>query len=76
MTTKRPALENKEELKGRIREASKFVPLERLTLSPQCGFASEMEGGPLTIADEEAKLRLVAETAGEVWGYKDRLAAC
>jgi 5-methyltetrahydropteroyltriglutamate--homocysteine methyltransferase len=68
VTTKRPALENKDELKRRIREASKFVPLERLALSPQCGFASEMEGGPLTIADEEAKLRLVAEPAGEVWG--------
>jgi len=68
VTTKRPALENKEELKGQIREASKFVPLERLALSPQCGFPSEMEGSPLTIADEEAKLRLVAETAGEVWG--------
>ena len=66
MTTKRPALENKEELKGRIREASKFVPLERLTLSPQCGFASIYQGNPVTEDDEKAKLRHVVEIAEEV----------
>jgi 5-methyltetrahydropteroyltriglutamate--homocysteine methyltransferase len=68
VSTKRPELENKGELKRRIEEASAYVPLERLALSPQCGFASTMEGNLLTEADQEAKLRLVAETAREVWG--------
>jgi 5-methyltetrahydropteroyltriglutamate--homocysteine methyltransferase len=68
VTTKKPALEKKDELKRRIDEASKFVPLERLALSPQCGFASTEEGNLLTAAEQEAKLRLVAETAREVWG--------
>ena len=57
-----------DELKRRIDAASAFVPLERLALSPQCGFASTEEGNLLTPADQEAKLRLVAETAREVWG--------
>jgi 5-methyltetrahydropteroyltriglutamate--homocysteine methyltransferase len=68
ISSKKRALENKDELKRRIRQASKFVPLERLALSPQCGFASTIEGNLLTPADQEAKLRLVAETAQEVWG--------
>ena len=68
VTTKKPALESKETLKQRIREATGSVPLERLALSPQCGFASTMEGNLLSLADQEAKLRLVAETAREVWG--------
>jgi len=68
VTTKKPALENKDTLKQRIREATAFVPLERLALSPQCGFASTMEGNLLTPANQEAKLRLVTETAQEVWG--------
>ena len=55
-------------MKRRIEEASAYVPLERLAISPQCGFASTMEGNLLTEADQEAKLRLVAETAREVWG--------
>ena len=55
-------------LKRRIKEASSYAPLERLALSPQCGFASTLEGNLLTEADQEAKLRLVAETAREVWG--------
>lgn len=67
VTTKKPALESKETLKQRIREATKYVPLERLALSPQCGFASTMEGNLLTHAEEEAKLRLIGETAREVW---------
>ncbi|MCI0419041.1 MAG: methionine synthase, partial [Acidobacteria bacterium] len=67
VTTKKPRLESKDELKRRIQEAAKFVPLERLALSPQCGFASTEEGNLLTAADQEAKLRLVAETAREVW---------
>ena len=68
VTTKKGFLESKEELKQRIREAQTFMPLERLALSPQCGFASVMEGNLLSPADQEAKLRLIAETAKEVWG--------
>jgi 5-methyltetrahydropteroyltriglutamate--homocysteine methyltransferase len=68
VTSKRAELESKEELKRRIGEASNVIPLERLALSPQCGFASTMEGNLLTPEDQEAKLRLVAETVREVWG--------
>jgi len=68
VSTKKPELESKDELKRRIKEASSYAPLERLALSPQCGFASTLEGNLLTEADQEAKLRLVAETAREVWG--------
>ena len=68
VSTKKSVLESKNELKSRIRAAEKFVPLERLALSPQCGFASTMEGNLLSEAEQEAKLRLVAETAREVWG--------
>jgi 5-methyltetrahydropteroyltriglutamate--homocysteine methyltransferase len=68
ITTKKPALERKDELKRRIDEAAKYVPLDRLALSPQCGFASTEEGNLVTPADQAAKLRLVAETAQAVWG--------
>lgn len=68
VTTKKGALEAKDEITERIREAATFVPLERLALSPQCGFASTEQGNHLTDAEQEAKLRLVAETAREVWG--------
>jgi 5-methyltetrahydropteroyltriglutamate--homocysteine methyltransferase len=68
VTTKKPALESADTLKRRIAEASRYVPLERLALSPQCGFASTQEGNLLTPADQEAKLRLVATVAREVWG--------
>jgi 5-methyltetrahydropteroyltriglutamate--homocysteine methyltransferase len=68
VTTKAPALESKATLKARIHEASQYVPLDRLTLSPQCGFASTEEGNHLTEAEQTAKLRLVAEVAREVWG--------
>jgi len=68
VTTKKPDLESKDLLKQRIKEASHYVPLERLALSPQCGFASTMEGNLLTLANQEAKLGLVADTAREVWG--------
>jgi len=67
VSSKKPALESKDELKRRIHEAERFLPLERLALSPQCGFASTWEGNLVTEADQEAKLRLVAETAREVW---------
>jgi len=68
VTTKRGTLESKEELKRRVEAAQEFVPLDRLALSPQCGFASAMEGNLLSPADQEAKLYLVAETAREIWG--------
>jgi 5-methyltetrahydropteroyltriglutamate--homocysteine methyltransferase len=67
VSSKKPALESKQELQRRIHEAEKFMPLERLALSPQCGFASTWEGNLVSEADQEAKLRLVAETAREVW---------
>jgi 5-methyltetrahydropteroyltriglutamate--homocysteine methyltransferase len=68
VSTKRPALESKNELIRRIGEAAQFISLDRLALSPQCGFASTLEGNLITPDDQEAKLRLVAETAREVWG--------
>jgi 5-methyltetrahydropteroyltriglutamate--homocysteine methyltransferase len=67
VTSKKPKLETKAELKTRIQEATKYVPLERLALSSQCGFASTEEGNLLTAADQAAKLKLVVETAKEVW---------
>ena len=68
VSTKTPRLESADDLKRRIDEASRYVPLERLGLSPQCGFASRDLGTALTFADQEAKLRLVVETAVAVWG--------
>jgi 5-methyltetrahydropteroyltriglutamate--homocysteine methyltransferase len=68
VTTKKPELERQDDLKRRIDEASRIIPLERLSLSPQCGFASTEEGNHLTEAEQTAKLRLVAETARAVWG--------
>jgi 5-methyltetrahydropteroyltriglutamate--homocysteine methyltransferase len=68
VTSKRPALEAKDDLKRRIDEAARYVPLDQLCLSPQCGFASSVHGNVLTIDEQNAKLRLVVETAGEVWG--------
>jgi 5-methyltetrahydropteroyltriglutamate--homocysteine methyltransferase len=67
VTTKRGALETKDELKRRIEEASRYVPLEQLCLSPQCGFSSTVDGNALTYDEQLAKLRLVVETAAEVW---------
>jgi 5-methyltetrahydropteroyltriglutamate--homocysteine methyltransferase len=68
ITTKRPELEDKDMLKRRIEEASKYVDVDQLCLSPQCGFSSTVEGNKLTRDDQAAKLRLVVETADEVWG--------
>jgi 5-methyltetrahydropteroyltriglutamate--homocysteine methyltransferase len=68
VTTKKPQLESKDDLTQRIKAASSHVPLERLALSPQCGFASTEEGNLLTSEDQAAKLRLVAQVADEVWG--------
>jgi 5-methyltetrahydropteroyltriglutamate--homocysteine methyltransferase len=68
VTTKRPRLESVDELRRRIDQAAAFVPLERLALSPQCGFASTMEGNRVSPEDQRAKLQRVAETARLVWG--------
>lgn len=68
ISTKRPQLENGDALMRRIQEAARYVPLERLALSPQCGFASTMEGNLLTEDEQWAKMRLVVETAHRVWG--------
>jgi methionine synthase II (cobalamin-independent) len=68
VTTKRGELESKDELKRRIEEASQYVPIEQLCLSPQCGFSSTVEGNVVTYDDEVAKLELIVETAAEVWG--------
>jgi methionine synthase II (cobalamin-independent) len=68
VTTKRPELESKDELKRRVDEAAKFVPLDQLGLSGQCGFSSTVEGNALSYDDQLAKLRVIVETAHEIWG--------
>jgi 5-methyltetrahydropteroyltriglutamate--homocysteine methyltransferase len=68
VTTKRGELEEKDELKRRIEEATEYVPLEQICLSPQCGFSSTVEGNALSYDQEVAKLRRIVEVAEEVWG--------
>ena len=68
ITSKSGAMETKDALKRRIEEAARFCPLEQLALSPQCGFASGAPGNKISFEDEVRKLRLVVETAREVWG--------
>lgn len=68
VTTKSPRRESPPELEGRIREASRFVPLERLALSPQCGFSTSILGNRISEEDQEYKLKVVVETARRVWG--------
>jgi 5-methyltetrahydropteroyltriglutamate--homocysteine methyltransferase len=68
VTTKRPELEDKDLLKRRIEQAAKFVDIDQLCLSGQCGFSSTEEGNNLTIDEERAKLELIVEVAAEVWG--------
>jgi methionine synthase II (cobalamin-independent) len=68
VTTKRGELESKDDLKRRIDEAARFVPLDQLCLSGQCGFSSTVEGNALTQDEQAAKLALIVETATEVWG--------
>jgi 5-methyltetrahydropteroyltriglutamate--homocysteine methyltransferase len=68
VTTKLSDLEPRDELKKRIAEAAKFVPLEQLCLSPQCGFSSTVHGNQITAADQAAKIKLVVDTAQQVWG--------
>jgi len=67
VTTKQGRLESKDDLKRRIDEAAKVVPLEQLAISPQCGFASAERGNTMSLQNEIDKLRLVSEVAGEVW---------
>ena len=66
--TKRPQLEDKDTLKRRIEEASRFVAIDQLCLSPQCGFSSTVEGNLVSYDDQVAKLRRIVEEAEEVWG--------
>ena len=68
VTSKSGALESKDELKRRIDQAAKYLPLEQLALSPQCGFASTEEGNILAEDEQWAKLRMIVELAAEVWG--------
>ena len=68
VSTKTDEMETADDLKRRIDEASAYVDLDRLALSPQCGFASVASGNPVTPEVQEAKLRLVVETAADVWG--------
>ncbi|HTU11817.1 MAG TPA: 5-methyltetrahydropteroyltriglutamate--homocysteine S-methyltransferase [Allosphingosinicella sp.] len=68
VTTKLGELETKDEIKRRIDEAAKFVPLDQLALSPQCGFSSTVHGNDIEIEQQAAKMRLVVEVAEEVWG--------
>lgn len=68
VTSKKPELESKDELKRRVEEASKYVDIEQLALSPQCGFASTLLGNKVTVDDEKRKLSLIVETADEIWG--------
>lgn len=70
VSSKLPRLESKDLLKRRIEEASRYVDIDQLSLSPQCGFASSTEGNRLTEEEQFAKLRLVVEVADEVWGHK------
>ncbi len=69
VSTKTPELESKDELKRRLDQAARFVPLERLGLSPQCGFSSGSGGGQVVTQDDtRRKLALIVEVADEVWG--------
>lgn len=68
VTSKSPQLENPDELRRRVDEAAKYIDLDRLAISPQCGFASTASGNPITEADERAKLRLCVDVAKSIWG--------
>ncbi len=68
VTTKSPRLEGREELRARIEEAGRYVPLERLAISPQCGFSTSVVGNRLSVEDERRKLERVVDVAEEVWG--------
>ena len=68
VTTKRGALENPDDLKRRIDQAARYVPLDQLCLSPQCGFSSTVEGNALSYEQQVAKLDLIVSVAADVWG--------
>ena len=68
ITTKTPQLENKSDVLRRIDDATRFIDADQLSVSPQCGFASVVEGNLITPEDQLAKLRLVVEIASELWG--------
>jgi 5-methyltetrahydropteroyltriglutamate--homocysteine methyltransferase len=68
VTTKTGTLESKDEIKRRVEQAAKFIPLDQLCLSPQCGFASSEEGNIIAEDEQWAKLRMVAELAEDIWG--------
>jgi 5-methyltetrahydropteroyltriglutamate--homocysteine methyltransferase len=68
VTSKRGELESKDELKRRVQEAARVVPIEQLCLSPQCGFSSTVEGNAVSYDQQRAKLELIVETAAEIWG--------
>ena len=68
ISSKTPVLESLDVLKRRIEEATRYIDLDRLAISPQCGFASTVAGNPLTEADERAKLALVVQAATAIWG--------
>ena len=68
VTTKFGAMEDKDALKRRIDEAARYAPMDQLALSPQCGFSSTVHGNDIAVEAQRAKLRLVIETAQEVWG--------
>jgi 5-methyltetrahydropteroyltriglutamate--homocysteine methyltransferase len=68
VTSKSGTLEKKDDVKRRIAEAEKFVALDQLALSPQCGFASTEEGNVLAEEEQWAKLKMIVELANEVWG--------
>ena len=67
VTSKSPELENPDDLKRRVDEAARYIDLDRLAISPQCGFASTLAGNPVTETDEKAKLQLCVETARAIW---------
>jgi len=68
VTTKSPRLETAQELAARIHEAARYVALDRLAVSPQCGFSSSILGNRISIEDQRQKLRRVVEISREVWG--------
>ena len=72
ISSKLPLMEDPDAVEARIAEASRYVPLERLAVSPQCGFSSAVTGNPVTPDDQRAKLALVVETAGRVWKNASR----
>ncbi len=69
VTTKTPRRETIEDLAAQIREAGRYVPIERLALSPQCGFSTSIIGNRISVEDQKHKLKVIVETADKVWGH-------